>query len=164
MLRYKGEQNWQGCWSSWGLIPSIQKMWNLLSFSLLASMWTNFLKKSKCFLSLFKWGSPIWSSDSKKGGFKSRMRFAFFSNPYILQQFRVHIIVTLSYSVCEDSSLLYLLSDFIPYQWMIKVFILSSLFRLGVYVDNSIDTSILLCQYQSVTALLISLLSTFPLF
>lgn len=92
------------------------------------------------------------------------MRFAFFSNPYILQQFRVHIIVTLSYSVCEDSSLLYILSDFIPYQWMIKFFILSSLFRLGVYVDNSIDTSILLCQYQSVTALLISLLSTFPLF
>lgn len=85
----------------------------------------------------------------------------FLSNSNILPEFRLHIFVTVSYLVRE--ALIYLLSDFISYQSMINLFILTSIFCLAVYVNNAIGTSILLCQYQSVTALFISLLSTFPL-
>lgn len=85
----------------------------------------------------------------------------FLSNSNILPEFRLHIFVTVSYLVRE--ALIYLLGGFISYQSMIDLFILTSIFCLAVCVDNAVGTSILLCQYQSVTALFSSLLSTFPL-
>lgn len=83
----------------------------------------------------------------------------FLSNSNILPEFRLHIFVTVSYLVRE--ALIYLLSDFISYQSMINLFILTSIFCLQSMLTMLLG---LLFCFVSISLLQLCLFLYYPLF